>query len=41
MAILGIGVQPNTGLAKDAGLALGVSESSKVDNHMRTNAEGV
>ena len=41
IAILGIGVQPNTVLAEEAGLTLGAKESIKVDNRMQTDVEGV
>jgi NADPH-dependent 2,4-dienoyl-CoA reductase/sulfur reductase-like enzyme len=41
LAILGLGVRPNTALAKHAGIALGVRESIKVDDRMQTDVEGV
>ncbi|MFN0075942.1 MAG: FAD-dependent oxidoreductase [Prosthecobacter sp.] len=37
MAILGLGVRPETGLAKAAGLTLGTRGGIKVDSHMRTS----
>jgi len=37
IAILAVGVKPETGLAKDAGLAIGERGGIKVDDHMRTS----
>ncbi len=37
MVILGLGVRPETGLAKAAGLTLGTRGGIKVDSHMRTS----
>lgn len=37
LVILCIGVQPETGLARDAGLEIGPRGGIKVDDHMRTN----
>ncbi len=37
MVILSIGVTPDSTLAKDAGLELGMKDSIKVDSHMRTS----
>lgn len=39
--ILAIGVTPDTALAKDAGLALGIKDAIIVDEHMRTSAPDV
>ncbi len=36
MVIMSIGVRPNVGLAKDAGLEIGKTGAIKVDTHMRT-----
>jgi NADPH-dependent 2,4-dienoyl-CoA reductase/sulfur reductase-like enzyme len=41
IAILGLGVRPNTKLAEDAGIPLGIKNSIKVDNRLRTEVEGV
>lgn len=41
MAILSIGVRPNTDLAKRAGIELGVAQSIRVDSFMRTNYEDI
>jgi NADPH-dependent 2,4-dienoyl-CoA reductase/sulfur reductase-like enzyme/rhodanese-related sulfurtransferase len=41
LVILAIGVRPETALAKDAGLELGPRGGIKVDEHMRTSAEGI
>jgi NADPH-dependent 2,4-dienoyl-CoA reductase/sulfur reductase-like enzyme len=41
IAILGLGVRPNTKLAEDAGLALGLKRSIKVNDRMQTGADGV
>lgn len=37
MAVIALGVMPDTGLARDAGLELGVKGSIVVDSHMRTS----
>jgi NADPH-dependent 2,4-dienoyl-CoA reductase/sulfur reductase-like enzyme len=37
MVLLAIGVRPNTALAKDAGIELGVNGAIKVDEYLRTN----
>lgn len=41
VVVLGIGVAPNSALARDAGLALGVRDSIRVDRRQQTSAEGV
>lgn len=41
IVILSIGVRPNSDLAKRAGIELGVAESIRIDNFMRTNYEDV
>ncbi|MDQ2694647.1 MAG: FAD-dependent oxidoreductase [Pseudomonadota bacterium] len=41
MVILGLGVSPDTALAKAAGIALGVEEAIKVNRRMQTAVEGV
>jgi NADPH-dependent 2,4-dienoyl-CoA reductase/sulfur reductase-like enzyme/rhodanese-related sulfurtransferase len=41
LVILAIGVRPETGLAVAAGLELGPRGGIKVDEHMRTSAEGI
>jgi len=41
LVVLGIGVRPNSRLAADAGLALGVKDAVRVDRRQRTSAEGV
>ncbi len=41
MAIVSIGVAPESTLAKDAGLALGVKGAVAVDAHMRTSDENI
>jgi NADPH-dependent 2,4-dienoyl-CoA reductase/sulfur reductase-like enzyme len=35
--ILGIGIRPNSEIARDAGIELGYTNSIKVDDYMRTN----
>jgi NADPH-dependent 2,4-dienoyl-CoA reductase/sulfur reductase-like enzyme len=37
VVLLGTGVRPNSQIAKDAGIELGVYDAIKVDEHMRTN----
>ena len=41
IAILGIGVKPETQIAKDAGIALGVNGSIKVNEYMQTSAKDI
>jgi NADPH-dependent 2,4-dienoyl-CoA reductase/sulfur reductase-like enzyme len=41
IAVLGLGVRPNTALADEAGLPLGVKGSIKVDERMQAGSEGV
>ena len=41
LAILAIGVAPETHLAKEAGLSLGIRESILVNERMETSAEGI
>ena len=41
IVVLGLGVQPNTRLAADAGLATGVKDALVVDATQRTSADGV
>ncbi len=41
IVILGMGVRPNTFLAKDAGIPLGVKGGVKVDDHMHTHVENI
>lgn len=41
LVVLGIGVQPNSELARDAGIELGVRGAIRVDRRQRTSAEGV
>jgi len=41
MVLLAIGVRPNTALAKDAGIELGVNGAIKVDGYLRTNIADV
>jgi NADPH-dependent 2,4-dienoyl-CoA reductase/sulfur reductase-like enzyme len=41
LAVLGLGVAPNSALAKDAGIELGSRGSITVDPQQRTSAEGV
>lgn len=41
VVILGLGVEPNAGLAADAGLALGVKGSVAVDRRQQTSVEGI
>jgi NADPH-dependent 2,4-dienoyl-CoA reductase/sulfur reductase-like enzyme len=41
MAILAIGVRPNTRVAKDAGIPVGVKNAIRVNDRMRTEVDGV
>jgi NADPH-dependent 2,4-dienoyl-CoA reductase/sulfur reductase-like enzyme len=41
VVILGLGVEPNVGIAADAGLALGAGGALAVNRRQRTSAEGV
>jgi NADPH-dependent 2,4-dienoyl-CoA reductase/sulfur reductase-like enzyme len=41
LVVLGIGVAPNSGLAREAGLALGVKGSIRVDPRQETSSPGV
>ncbi len=41
LSILGLGVRPNTGLAEDAGIPLGVRKAIEVDDHQKTGEENV
>ena len=41
MALLVIGARPNSALAREAGIELGVAGAIKVDERLRTNKEGV
>jgi NADPH-dependent 2,4-dienoyl-CoA reductase/sulfur reductase-like enzyme len=41
LVVLGLGVEPNSRLAADAGIALGVQDSIAVDRRQQTSAEGV
>jgi NADPH-dependent 2,4-dienoyl-CoA reductase/sulfur reductase-like enzyme len=41
IVILGLGVRPNTKLAEEAGLALGLKQSIKVNDRMQTGADGI
>jgi len=41
LIVLGLGVEPNTTLAEEAGIALGVRNAIKVDRRQRTSADGV
>ena len=41
VVIMGIGVQPNSGLAKEAGLELGVRDAIRVDKRMQTTVPGI
>jgi NADPH-dependent 2,4-dienoyl-CoA reductase/sulfur reductase-like enzyme len=41
LVVLGLGVRPNSGLARDAGLVTGVEDAIDVDRRQRTSAEGV
>ena len=39
--LLGTGVRPNSGIAKDAGIELGFANAIKVDEYMRTNVPDI
>jgi NADPH-dependent 2,4-dienoyl-CoA reductase/sulfur reductase-like enzyme len=41
VVILGLGVYPDSRLAEEAGLALGVKKAIQVDDHMQTSTEGI
>lgn len=41
LVILAVGVRPNTALAQTAGIALGPTGAVAVDDHQRTNVEGI
>lgn len=41
MAILAIGVRPNSEIAREAGIALGVAQAVSVDENTRTNIENI
>jgi NADPH-dependent 2,4-dienoyl-CoA reductase/sulfur reductase-like enzyme len=41
LVVLGLGVRPNVGLARDAGIPIGSSGGIAVDRRMRTSIEGV
>jgi NADPH-dependent 2,4-dienoyl-CoA reductase/sulfur reductase-like enzyme len=41
MVILGLGVYPDSQLAKEAGLTLGVKNAIQVNDHMQTSIEGI
>jgi len=41
LVITGIGIQPNSGLAKEAGLELGVRDAIRVDKRMQTTVPGI
>jgi NADPH-dependent 2,4-dienoyl-CoA reductase/sulfur reductase-like enzyme len=41
IVILGMGVRPNSDLARDAGITLGVKESIRVNERMQTGVDGV
>ena len=41
LAVLGLGVRPNTGLAEEAGITLGVRKAIEVDDHQKTGEENV
>jgi NADPH-dependent 2,4-dienoyl-CoA reductase/sulfur reductase-like enzyme len=41
LVVLGLGVTPNSELARDAGIALGARNAINVDEHQRTSADGV
>lgn len=39
--LFGVGVKPNSEIAKDAGIELGIRNAIKVDNYMRTNISNI
>jgi NADPH-dependent 2,4-dienoyl-CoA reductase/sulfur reductase-like enzyme len=41
LVILGLGVEPNSGLARDAGIPVGDSGGIAVDDHVRTGIDGI
>jgi NADPH-dependent 2,4-dienoyl-CoA reductase/sulfur reductase-like enzyme len=41
LVVLGLGTQPNSGLAADAGIEVGVKGAIRVDRRQRTSADGV
>ena len=41
LVILGMGVSPNTGIARDAGIELGARDAITVDRRQQTSADGV
>jgi len=41
LAVLGLGVRPNTGLAEEAGIPLGIRNAIEVDDHQKTREENV
>ena len=41
LVVIGAGVHPNTALARDAGIQLGLRDAIRVDRHMRTNVADV
>jgi NADPH-dependent 2,4-dienoyl-CoA reductase/sulfur reductase-like enzyme len=41
LAIVGLGVKPNTGIAGAAGITLGVKNAIRVDSRMRTSVDGI
>jgi NADPH-dependent 2,4-dienoyl-CoA reductase/sulfur reductase-like enzyme len=41
LVILGLGVEPNSGLARDAGIPVGDSGGVAVDDHVRTGIDGI
>ncbi|HTN80103.1 MAG TPA: FAD-dependent oxidoreductase [Acidimicrobiales bacterium] len=41
VVVLGVGVRPNSGLAKESGLAVGVKDAVRVSRRQETSADGV
>jgi NADPH-dependent 2,4-dienoyl-CoA reductase/sulfur reductase-like enzyme len=41
LVILGLGVEPNSGLARDAGIPVGASGGITVDDHVRAGIDGI
>jgi len=41
LVLLGTGIRPNSQIAKDAGIELGVHDAVRVDEHMRTNVADI